>query len=195
MTIYAAYNVTTEIVEGFYDTENYVGTVPTPNITITAGELTTALALQDTGAILKRSGASIIDGTPVADLATYKTEQIRETDIVAALKVRALMDYPAEQALIQMEKVREADFAEHSADAAMTQANYPLLAAEVTSDGDTMNHTNLSAKGDAIQAAWKTTMTSIETIEVARLDGIDAINAAGTVGAVDSAVAAIAWPA
>ena len=63
MTIYAAYNVSTEIIEGFYDDEIYTGTIPTPNITVTQNEVNTALALQEGGADLYRSGTAIVDGT------------------------------------------------------------------------------------------------------------------------------------
>ena len=194
MTIYAAYNVSTEIIEGFYDDEIYTGTIPTPNITVTQNEVNTALALQEGGADLYRSGTAIVDGTVAPSLTDYKVTNKRQVDIDTAGRIRAEFDFPAEIALVEMAKVREADYAEHTADAAMTQANYPLLSAEVDSDGNTVNHANLSAKGIAVQAAWLALMVSIETLEKTRLDAYANIDAAGTNSAVDSVVAAIPWP-
>jgi hypothetical protein len=194
MTIYAAYNAGTDKIEGIYDDGTYTGTVPTPNITITQGALDTALALQEAGGVLYRSGTAIVDGAVAPDLATYKETNKRIIDAQASQEVRSHFDYPAEIAIVELAKVREADYAEHTADASMSQANYPLLAAEVDSDGDTINHANLSAKGTAVQAAWLAKMVLIEGIEKERLDTYDAIDAAGTNGAVDTAVGAVAWP-
>lgn len=194
MTIHAYYDGGTDQILGFFDTEMH-DTIPTPNITIDQSAYDAAIALQEGGAILYRSGSSIVDGSSAPALADYKVQKKREVDADAASRIRAAgVNIPTEILWIYFEKGREADAAALSGDANMTAAEYPLLAAEVRADGDTVNHANMSAKGTAIRTAYTADAEAVDLIEQARLEGHIAIDAAASNAAVDTAVAAIAWP-
>lgn len=187
MTLKAAYNSGSTLLEGFYDTAIH-GSIPTPNITVTAGERDQAMLDQAAGKVLKVTGGVLTASDPVIVLADYKAAKKREVDSQARREFNRHHDFDNAGFIAYQLKLSEWWHAKD--DGTPTAGEYPMLQAQADADG-----VSLATAITDFGTAHGTLTGLLDNIEVVRLNSREAIDAAANVAAVDAAMAAIAWPA
>lgn len=187
MALKAAYNAGSTLLEGFYD-EAIHGSIPSPNITVTAGERDQAMLDQAAGKILKVTAGVLTASDPVIVLADYKAAKKREVDALAMREYKKHHDFDNAGQVAYMIKMSEWRFAKD--DGTPTAGEYPMLQAQADAAG-----VSLATAITNFGTAHATLVGLLDNIEVVRLNTREAIDAAADVAAVNTVMGAIAWPA
>jgi hypothetical protein len=186
MALKAAYNAGSTKLEGFYD-EAIHGSIPSPNITVTAGERDQAMLDQAAGKVLKVTAGVLTASDPVIVLADYKAAKNREVDALAMREFRKHHDFDNAGGVAYQLKLSEWLLAKD--DGSPTGAEYPMLEAQRLADG-----VSLATAITDFGTARGILLAELADIEVVRLNTREAITAAANVAAVDALMVAIAWP-